>query len=407
VSTYTFQETAEKTVVKDSKGEVCLECFAGAHNVDGLVDDTQDEQAGKQKGHFSEDTNFLRHLSYWAIKKTRSALPYATFNNTMIIDGKRQYLTPKKKVKKGKGDVDCQLAPRAVLAAAETFFATLAFDPKLEIDDPHDPASKCKKTNHSNCQHKIPKPRDAVRQMAVRDFGARLSKGGVCSLISHVTMGFITTGFPEGSEAAIVYSGFDHSFCIARYKTSPWVAVDPWVMRPYALPLANILFDFASLKNNFRILIKKPVDVPYGVTFGGADPVPANELRISDKEWKAAAGSAGIDKYGDDKYFPLEKIEQELAAYETENSPIHTDHVWSHKDNLWWPRGKKKGKCGKAGVAPYGRPTCQMDCCDHGDPFLTEGYLDGISPAAGPEAWGDPKNWKPVKTMREYLDAKE
>ncbi len=391
MSIYKLAKEGTKALVKDASGAVCLECFPGKRGTEGLDPKVADEQASK--GHWSEDTNFMRHAAYWAIKKTRSALPYGPFNNTMLVGGKPRYLTPTKKLSKAHAQVDCQLAPRVLVSAAESFFARLGAN------------------------------REDLIQMAVRGFGAQLVKGGVCSLISHVTMGFITTGFPDGAEAALVYSGFDHSFCIARYKSSPWVPVDPWVMRPYALPMQNCLFDFDSIQSNYRFVIRKKVDVPYGVTFGGAEPVAKDELRIPDDAWRAAADWAGIrpdpGSYSDESYRPVSDVEKDLqillsgasAAEKGRRAPwFHTDHVWHHRDNLWWPRGKKWGKggtCNAEAVGPYRQPSCPADCCDDGDPELTDGSLDDVSPAAGPEDWGDPKGWKAVKKMRQYLDAGE
>jgi hypothetical protein len=395
MTVYTFNDKGSSVEVKNG-GDVHLEFFAGEaknKNLDPHIGDAMSSRGwDKSRNRWSwdsNDTKFAMHLAVWAIKKTRSALPYGTFNNSMIIDGAAQYLTPTKTI----DNVEKQLSPKLLADAADQFHMEFAWKGGVEALATDDP-----------------KPDNLVESLAARAYGARLIKGGVCSLVSHVCLGYLTMGCPAESEAAVVYHGADHSFCVMRYKTSPWIVVDPWVRFPYAIPWGNTYFGFKGLVNNYRVKITKKVDVAFGVTVGG-EKGSETELRLPQARIDKGARGAGIrldaTTYPDKHWRALTDVKKELKSGDyTGTGNFHYGHVWGHKDNLSWPRPgrdrRNRRLCATKALAPYGELNCQ--CCFRGDPDLLAGHYDSIKPACGPDAWGGTSSdWEKSKTLREML----
>lgn len=122
---------------------------------------------------------------------------------------------------------------------------------------------------------------------------------GVCSTISAVTTGLLTTNFPElrafeldrsGDSSNIEYvkqtlqhsgnsdsgraprlcilnvsHGGDHSFCLVSFGNSPWFVCDPWPAEPYIIPLERNYFHEKGIKSWQVIEVFGPCEDPFGL----------------------------------------------------------------------------------------------------------------------------------------------
>jgi hypothetical protein len=108
---------------------------------------------------------------------------------------------------------------------------------------------------------------DIVNNMAAYGRATYINQGGVCAQISHLTMGLLTLLAPPGSILNLVYHEFNHSFVLIAKDTTDWFIVDPWIGATYVCPLRYAYFVREEIRDNTRIEVENPVNVPYGIAF--------------------------------------------------------------------------------------------------------------------------------------------
>ncbi len=271
---YVMQDGGKRIEVKDGGGEVCLDCHYGIEG--GPADMRADKVVD------GDDTLYAMNLAKWAVLEARHVLPHGCFNNMVdLASGKRGYLTPE----------GGRVSPRHLKDRAERmadFFLGDDFN--------------------------------FVQQLAGRYHAARETGGGVCSLVSHVTMGLVTKEAAPGTTACIVWDQADHSFVVLYHGNSPWIVADPWVHDPWIIPWDDCYFKQPG--QCWQIDVKKKAGVPFGVEF-------PDETLIAAKK----AGNVGEDV---PRLYKLKEDEDPPASNERTSKArmYHMDHAWFHVTNI-------------------------------------------------------------------------
>ncbi len=239
----------------------------------------------KRVGHTptGPDVDYTMNIAAEAVRYVRSQLPKGAFNNQMKIRGRYQYLTN-------------NVSPKWLAARAETMYASLAF--------------------------KEDQPKDTATQMAARSLATRTVGGGVCSLMTYVTAGYLTTVAKRGTKIVTVFDGsFDHEYVVLFYGTSPYVVADPWVGTSYACLWDHCYFPPKDVSVHTRMEVGETLTVPYGIEFAKHDVENAkraaniNLLASPPKRETLDVGSQGLDKR--QKY-----------------SWFHMDGAYAHPENI-------------------------------------------------------------------------
>ena len=116
-------------------------------------------------------------------------------------------------------------------------------------------------------------PENFVAWLSAFGHAARTTGGGVCTYISALTCGILTTIAPPETEILLVYSKADHQFCVISHQKSPWYTVDPWTLNCYVMKWKYSYFaptDEAgggTVDNYFKVTINHPLKEPYGITY--------------------------------------------------------------------------------------------------------------------------------------------
>jgi len=175
------------------------------------------------------DVDYTLSIAARAVRYVRKMLPFGAFNNQMLINGEYRYLTN-------------NVAPKWLAARAETMYVALAYRGE--------------------------QPRDTVTQMAARSLATLTVKGGVCSLMTYVTAGYLTTIARQGTTIVTVFDKrFDHEYVVLCYGESPYVVADPWVGKSYVCLWDDCSFPSNHVSVYTRMEIEEPLRVPYGVEF--------------------------------------------------------------------------------------------------------------------------------------------
>jgi len=233
-----------------------------------------------QKG---PDVEYTKDIAAQAVRYVRSQLPRGAFNNQMNIRGQYQYLTN-------------GVSPKWLAARAETMYAALAT--------------------------KGDQLRDTVTQLAARSLATLTVGGGVCSLMTYVTAGYLTTIAKRGTKIVTVFDGsFDHEYVVLFYGTSPYVVADPWVGTSYVCLWSHCLFPPDHVSAHTRMEIGETLRIPFGVVFTDA------EIRTA----KAAGDINLIDN-------PPKKemlVTAKQGLEQRKKYPwFHMDGAYAHPDNI-------------------------------------------------------------------------
>jgi hypothetical protein len=246
---------------------------------------TVEGQPPRRVGHTSSgpDVEYTMDIASRAVRYVRSQLPRGAFNNQMNIRGQYKYLTN-------------NVAPKWLAARAETMYVSLAYRGE--------------------------QPRDTVTQMAARSLATLTVGGGVCSLMTYVTAGYLTTIAKRGTKIVAVFdSSFDHEYVVLYYGTSPYVVADPWVGTSYVCLWDHCYFPPDDASVHTRMEIGETLDVPYGVPFTEQEVRTAKrigDINLIDnppQKEKLAANKQSLDQRGTYPWF-------------------HMDGAYAHPDNI-------------------------------------------------------------------------
>lgn len=227
------------------------------------------------------DWTYTLDVARKAVRYARRVLPKGAFNNQMRIGGQWRYLTGKD-------------APKVWAARVETMFAELAY--------PND------------------QEKDFITQMAARSLATRTVGGGVCSMLTYVTAGWLTMNAKRGTKIATVFDDqFNHEYCVVYYGLSPWVVADPWVGTSYCCDWRDCYFPREAIAVTTLTEVGVPVSVPFGVEF-------------EDGVVQAARRKARVDEpVGARDQLPAPH--QDLA-YKDRYPWFHMDGAYGHPDNV-------------------------------------------------------------------------
>ena len=107
-----------------------------------------------------------------------------------------------------------------------------------------------------------------LRGMAAMGKATFISGGGVCAQMSHLTVGILTMIAPPDTQICVVYDkAIDHSYTVICGPNTDWFVCDPWPTSPHVIPWVYCCFPKKNILNHFRILVKQPVSVAYGIAF--------------------------------------------------------------------------------------------------------------------------------------------
>ena len=231
----------------------------------------------------NQDAEHVKNLATLAVKGVRKILAGGTFNNRMENGPHRR------KILGGKtfGYMSNQ-TPRSMILTVEDLGNYLAekWYPALE------------NANDALLSQYL--------AMAGRGWGTGLAGGGVCSMVSHASMGWLTRNAFD-VHAAIVYSSIDHSFVIVGRPSTCWYVIDPWVGKPHVCALSHCYF--------------------------GADTIthawPLHIVNAAPTEWAQALTPRQAELATNH----MNRTYQAAAAYDDRNNP-EPDHAWEHESNL-------------------------------------------------------------------------
>lgn len=230
------------------------------------------------------DVYYTMGIAARAVRCVRKMLPSGAFNNQMLIDGEYQYLTN-------------NVAPKWLAARAETMYVALAYQKD--------------------------QPRDTVTQMAARSLATRTVKGGVCSLMTYLTAGYLTTIAKQGTRIVTVFdASFDHEYVVLYYGTSPYVVADPWVGTSYVCLWDDCCFPPDHISVHTLMELEETLSVPYGVEF------PMQEVRT--------AKSIGDIKLIDNPPENQKLLDLNKQSLDKKNSYpwFHMDSAYAQPDNI-------------------------------------------------------------------------
>lgn len=229
------------------------------------------------------DTEYIKALAVKAVKDVRRILTDGTFNNRMKGGPHR------KKIYSGSSfGYMSNKTPRSMILTVEDLGNFLAekWYPALDTTD------------------------DALLSqylsMAGRGWGTCLAGGGVCSMVSHASMG-VLTHHGYDLHAAIVYSSIDHSFVIIGRPSTCWYVVDPWVGNPHVCALPHCYFGADTITHAWPLHIVNAAPTEWGLS------LTAQQLR-----------SAQLH---------MAQTYREAATFDDRNNP-EPDHAWAHESNL-------------------------------------------------------------------------
>lgn len=236
------------------------------------------------------DMQLSYRAAYQALRQTRYMMPQGPLNNVMHAHESTHFphRSPSSKNKDHRPGYICEPAsPGFLFQAGETF------EDALKI---------------SNGTHL-----GQLAGLLARFYRGVRTGGGVCSTISAVATGMLTTNFPNlrnyernhenddsdfisvkqvlkhgGNTKGTEFSRLcilnvshiiDHSFCLVSFGDSPWMVCDPWPEEPYILPFEknyfdnkNSYFDKDKQTNTARgikswqlITVIAPVEDPFGL----------------------------------------------------------------------------------------------------------------------------------------------
>lgn len=144
-------------------------------------------------------------------------------------------------------------------------------------------------------------PRDTDFMLALACFAkaAEANGGGVCTFIMSLTVGYLMTIAPAGTEILGLWyapDGTDHQFTVISVNKSPWYVVDPWTMNSFVCrwEAGKAAFppEERRIGNYHKIdIVGGPVEQPYGVVFGPG--VVDHCQRQAEAELEIVAGEMG------------------------------------------------------------------------------------------------------------------
>lgn len=180
----------------------------------------------------SNDAKQARALAESVVLDVRANMPHGALNNEMKDKGQTKYMCPH---------------PKHLNNMVDTAYYELG---GFENDNPP----------------------SFVYQMAALARCAREVGGGVCSMLAHVALGFITLRALPGLEVVLVVDkSFDHSYCALGYGDSTWFVCDPWPGNTYVIPWDDCYFPREDVAYHFRVECSDRVTVPYGVELAERD----------------------------------------------------------------------------------------------------------------------------------------
>lgn len=254
---------------------------------------------------------------------------------------------------------------------------------------------------------------------------------GVCSTISAVVAGFLTTNFPDlkpwkldrsgddsniiSVEHALKHSGnstserkpklcilnvshaLNHSFCLVSFGNSPWIVCDPWPWIPYIIPLEDNWFTEKDIDSWQLIEVRAPVKDPFGLPL----------MRAWDESAAKGEPVPGL-------HVTPSRIERALALYRimsvSEDADMKRDDPfnWNTTEGCWV---RRQNATRDQGPGEYGDDLRfhEAEPWDHESNHILADYTDGHPehpkvvpkklkswheylrrnrPAAGPEDWG-------------------
>lgn len=242
-------------------------------------------RAPQRIGHTSKgpDVDYTMGIAAQAVRYVRSQLPRGAFNNQMKIRGQYKYLTN-------------NVAPKWLAARAETMYASLAYRGE--------------------------EPRDTATQMAARSLATLSVGGGVCSLMTYVTAGYLTTIAKRGTKIVTVFdSSFDHEYVVLYYGTSPYVVADPWVGTSYACLWDDCYFPPNDVSANTRMEIGETLIAPFGVAF-------------TEQEVRTAKSVADINLIGNPPKRETLAVASQSLDQKSKFSWFHMDGAYAHPENI-------------------------------------------------------------------------
>jgi hypothetical protein len=281
---YQIEKTGETAYAVKKADKVCM-------RVSGPVEGPPPRR--KEETSKGPDVDYTMAIAARAVRYVRKMLPFGAFNNQMLINGEYKYLTQ-------------NVAPKWLAARAETMYVSLAYREE--------------------------QPRDTVTQMAARSLATRTVKGGVCSLMTYVTAGYLTTIARQGTKIVTVFDKqFDHEYVVLYYGTSPYVVADPWVGKSYVCLWGDCSFPPDHVSVHTLMEIEETLSAPYGVEF------PTQEVRIARR-----IGDIDLIVNPPENQKLLDLDKQSLDK-KNKYSWFHMDSAYAHPDNIK-PNARKKYK---------------------------------------------------------------
>ncbi len=130
-----------------------------------------------------------------------------------------------------------------------------------------------------------PSNKDHMLRLASFGAAARGNGCGVCTHIMALTMNYLSTAAPSGTEALGVYHKGDHQFCVISVHNCPWYVVDPWVLNSYVTrwdrPKTAYFAPEGGVLNYHKLtVVDGPTTLPLGVTIPG-DPAELARTRAA------------------------------------------------------------------------------------------------------------------------------
>lgn len=121
-----------------------------------------------------------------------------------------------------------------------------------------------------------PRVGDFMLGLACFAKAAETNRGGVCTFIMSLTVGYLTTMAPAGTEILGLWyapDATDHQFTVISVNKSPWYVVDPWTLNSFVCRWEDGKAAFppeaAQIGNYHKVdVVGGPVEAPYGVVFG-------------------------------------------------------------------------------------------------------------------------------------------
>jgi hypothetical protein len=174
---------------------------------------------------------------------------------------------------------------------------------------------------------------------------AEANGGGVCTFIMSLTVGYLMTIAPAGTEILGLWyapDGTDHQFTVISVNKSPWYVVDPWTMNSFVCrwEAGKAAFppEERQIGNYHKIdIVGGPTEQPYGVVFGPG--VVDHCQRLADADLEVVAGEmgapygnccnlAGSDGHGWDNHRPNACKEAMANAAPANSPPAATWEQW-------------------------------------------------------------------------------